>query len=123
MKLTKLIVQSEFMQDWVGKTVNALQKPNFVVEDLASMDQSKGFAGKKIQKVNKPNCCGQKVVSNGVLATEKTSLWSSQNGIEKYDVSCALTESEVQASLTNRKDSSSCREYIDLESDFDQDSR
>ncbi|KAM7513981.1 hypothetical protein LguiA_003564 [Lonicera macranthoides] len=110
------------VKDWVGKNVNGLQKPDIIAEDT-SMDQSKRFAGKKIQKVSKPNCCGQKVVSNGVQATEKKSLWSSLNGIEKYDVSCAQTESEVQASLTNRKDSSSCREYIDLESDFDKDSR
>lgn len=112
------------MQDRVGKTVNASQKPDVIVEDIASMDQSKGFTRNKNQKVSKPYSCGQKALSYGVLTTEKMPFWSSIDCAEKYVPSCTVTESEVQASLNNGKVSSrSCQEYIDLDCNFEKDSR
>ncbi|XP_059635149.1 uncharacterized protein LOC132277322 isoform X2 [Cornus florida] len=87
-------------------TAGVLQNSDIYMKNIP-MDQSKVFARKKSQRVNKSNQCGREVISTCVMETEKT----------QHD-------DEVQAlMLTNEKDIKSCREYIDVEFGTEEDSR
>lgn len=120
----RLVSQSVLMQERVGKNTKVLQDFDIKIEDIGDMDTSKEFTGKKIQKVKKSNCCGEKM-SNRMLETDKAAqMCQSPTFVANNDFSPIQTITEAQAMVsTDKKDSRQFREYIDLECDIENYSR
>lgn len=112
------------IKERVGKNTKVLQNFDSKIEDIGDMDTSKEFTGKKIQKVKKSNCCGEKM-SNRMLETGKAAqLCQSPTFVANNDFSPIQTITEAQAMVsTDKKDSRQFREYIDLECDIENYSR
>ncbi|KAF8405554.1 hypothetical protein HHK36_010461 [Tetracentron sinense] len=115
------------------KSMNVLENSDINEENIPPTKPkmlSKGTMEKKYKKINKlDDCYGRKFVSNNMFATEKVGHSShSLSSLRKDDdtrpqlKSQAFIEAEPLM-LTEEKDTSSCKEYIDLECDIQIDSR
>ncbi|KAL6995986.1 DNA helicase [Sarracenia purpurea var. burkii] len=114
--INQVVSQSKLMQERVGKeAVNMVQISDVDVENISAMNQGKGFTGKKNQKVNKSNKSGLKLISNGMMAIEKTARFVTEDDVTSIK-SKSEDNAEVQASSpTDVKHTSSSREYVDQE--------
>ncbi|KAG8388918.1 hypothetical protein BUALT_Bualt02G0175200 [Buddleja alternifolia] len=110
------------VKDRVGKASNSSQNLDVDCENIKPVEKKIGTR-KKSNKVTKSSRYQQKVESNDILVGEKAAglIHPAVRGA-KYDSLSTQTRTEVVL-LTDDKDSSVCREYIDLECDSDKDSR
>ncbi|KAL2538076.1 RAD3-like DNA-binding helicase protein [Forsythia ovata] len=110
------------VKDRFGTAANSSENIDVNDGDIKSMDWKNGATLKKNQKV-KSSRHQQKLETNILFASEKVARPSYPSiPVTKYHSLCTDTKSDV-VMLTDEKDASVCREYIDLDYDSDRDSR